>query len=89
MALTWWNEQHEFRHCGVQLKTVRAHPAGDLFDAAAKVTAEFERFQTANVAFNVTQSNRYCMVPFDRTCDFLLVFHRNYIYILYIPFLRY
>jgi len=40
MAPTWWNEPYEFRLCGFQLKTVRAHPAGDLFDAATMVAAE-------------------------------------------------
>ena len=40
MAPTWWNEPYEFHLCGVQLKTVRAHLTGDLFDAAAKVVAE-------------------------------------------------
>jgi len=40
MAPMWWNEPYEFCLCGVQLKTVRAHPVGDMFDAAAKVAAE-------------------------------------------------
>ena len=40
MAPTWLNEPCEFRLCGVQLKTVRAHPAGNMFDAADEVTAE-------------------------------------------------
>ena len=36
----WWNEPYEFCLCGVQLKTFRAHPAGDMFDAAAEVAVE-------------------------------------------------
>jgi len=53
MAPTWWNEPYEFRLCGVQLKTVRAHPAGDMFDAAAEVTAERRQVICATPAVNL------------------------------------
>jgi len=48
-----WNEPYEFRLCGVQLKTVRAHPFGDMFDAAAKVAAERRRVVWATPAVNL------------------------------------
>jgi len=36
----WWNKPHKFSFRRVQLESIRVHPAGDLFNAAAKVTTE-------------------------------------------------
>jgi len=53
VAPTWWNEPYEFRLCGVQLKTVHAHPAGNMFDAAAEVAAEQRRVVWVTPAVNL------------------------------------
>ena len=49
---------------------------------------ELERFK--NCKSNIQGHSRLLMlVPFDRTRDFPLVFHCNYISVLIVPFLRY
>ena len=50
---------------------------------------ELEMFKTAEVTFKVTQGHRHIGIGAIRydTCDFLLVFHCNYIYL--VPFTRY
>jgi len=50
MAPKWWNKPYEFHLFGIQLKTVHAHSAGDLFDAANKVTVEQRRVVWATLA---------------------------------------
>jgi len=36
MVPMWWKRPYEFCLCGIQLKTVHAHPAGNVFDVTLK-----------------------------------------------------
>ena len=40
MTTTWWDEPQKFRLSSIKLKTVGAHPASNMLNAATKLATE-------------------------------------------------